>query len=223
MLAIDVEEDQPSDTLLFSDDEAQEQIRAEEKDDVPAVHERARVTRPSSLGQVLSDLIPDMPRPKAKLPKIDWDVFKTPIKEKVRKDEREAPKAWFGMKSAPLSEETKKDLDLLRLRGTLDSKRFYKREDSSKGYPKFFQVGTVISGSQEFYSARLSKKEQANSLVEELLSDRNQVRALKSRVQKLTASAPPRGSLKNKKLSLRRKRNREVFRSEYNFPDIRSV
>ena len=46
---------------------------------------------------------------------------------------------------------------LLKLRGTYDPKRFYKTEDTSK-LPKYFQVGTVVEGAADFFSARLTKK-----------------------------------------------------------------
>lgn len=51
-----------------------------------------------------------------------------------------------------MTDETKRDLKLLRLRGTFDPKRFYKSSDHKKGLPKFFQVGTVVESSADFYS-----------------------------------------------------------------------
>ena len=51
-----------------------------------------------------------------------------------------------------MTDETKRDLKLLQLRGTFDPKRFYKSSDHKKGLPKFFQVGTVVASSADFYS-----------------------------------------------------------------------
>ena len=47
--------------------------------------------------------------------------------------------------------QVKRDLRLLRLRGAMDPKRFYKSFDQSK-FPKYFQFGTVVEGPADFYS-----------------------------------------------------------------------
>ncbi len=47
----------------------------------------------------------------------------------------------------------KRDLRLLRLRGVMDPKRFYKSADQTK-FPKYFQFGTVVEGPTEFYSGQ---------------------------------------------------------------------
>lgn len=51
-----------------------------------------------------------------------------------------------------MTDDTKRDLKLLQLRGTFDPKRFYKSSDHKKGLPKFFQVGTVVESAADFYS-----------------------------------------------------------------------
>lgn len=48
---------------------------------------------------------------------------------------------WFNMKAPELSQELKGDLQVLKMRGSLDSKRFYKKNDRD-GFPKYFQVST---------------------------------------------------------------------------------
>lgn len=63
-----------------------------------------------------------------------------------------AGKQWFDLPAQQMTDETKRDLKLLQLRGTFDPKRFYKSSDHKKGLPKFFQVGTVVSSSADFYS-----------------------------------------------------------------------
>ncbi|MCO5606493.1 hypothetical protein L7F22_060681 [Adiantum nelumboides] len=77
---------------------------------------------------------------------------------------------WYNLSAPTITPELKKELQLVKLRGVLDPKRHYKAEDS-KGLPKYFQVGTVIGGPADFYSGRLTKKEQKNSLANELLSN----------------------------------------------------
>ncbi|KAI5072410.1 hypothetical protein GOP47_0012516 [Adiantum capillus-veneris] len=77
---------------------------------------------------------------------------------------------WYNLSAPTITPELKKELQIVKLRGVLDPKRHYKAEDS-KGLPKYFQVGTVIGGPADFYSGRLTKKEQKNSLANELLSN----------------------------------------------------
>lgn len=60
---------------------------------------------------------------------------------------------WFDLPAQQITDEVKRDLRLLRLRGTLDPKRFYKSFDQTK-FPKYFQVGTVVEGPADFYSGK---------------------------------------------------------------------
>lgn len=46
---------------------------------------------------------------------------------------------WFNMKAPEMSQELKGDLQVLKMRGSLDPKRFYKKNDRN-GFPKYFQV-----------------------------------------------------------------------------------
>ena len=46
---------------------------------------------------------------------------------------------WFNMKAPELTPELKADLKVIKMRGALDPKRFYKKSDRD-GLPKFFQV-----------------------------------------------------------------------------------
>lgn len=75
---------------------------------------------------------------------------------------------WFGMVPTPLTEEVKRDLHVIRNRGYLDPKRFYKSSDKES---KFVQIGTVIEGSAEYYSARLTKKERRSNFTDEVMAD----------------------------------------------------
>ena len=53
-----------------------------------------------------------------------------------------------------MTDEVKRDLRLLKLRGVMDPKRFYKSADQTK-FPKYFQFGTVVEGPTEFYSGTI--------------------------------------------------------------------
>uniref|UniRef100_A0A3Q2NW43 Deoxynucleotidyltransferase, terminal, interacting protein 2 n=1 Tax=Fundulus heteroclitus TaxID=8078 RepID=A0A3Q2NW43_FUNHE len=77
---------------------------------------------------------------------------------------------WFNMKAPEISQELKGDLQLLKMRGSLDPKRFYKKNDRD-GFPKYFQVGTVVDSPADFYHSRIPKKERKRTMVEELLND----------------------------------------------------
>eukprot|EP00976_Prorocentrum_cordatum_P001772 35703-Prorocentrum_minimum.AAC.3 len=81
-----------------------------------------------------------------------------------------AGKGWFDMPAQDITPELKRDLRLLKLRGTWDPKRFYKSNDSSK-FPKYFQIGTVVEGATEFYSSRLTRKERKQTITEEVMSN----------------------------------------------------
>lgn len=64
---------------------------------------------------------------------------------------------------------------MLRSRAYLDPKRHYRTardEADTKALPKFVQLGTVVEGPSEYYSARLSRAERkGGSLVDQLLAD----------------------------------------------------
>lgn len=76
---------------------------------------------------------------------------------------------WFGMAPAALTDDVKADLAILRNRTYLDPKRFYKKADIVD--PTMVQVGTVIEGSEEYYSSRLTKKQRRQNLAEEIMAD----------------------------------------------------
>ncbi|XP_072295609.1 deoxynucleotidyltransferase terminal-interacting protein 2 [Eucyclogobius newberryi] len=78
--------------------------------------------------------------------------------------------AWFNVKAPEITQELKGDLQLLKMRGSMDPKRFYKKNDRD-GFPKYFQMGTVVDSPVDFYHSRLSKKNRKRTMVEELLAD----------------------------------------------------
>lgn len=47
------------------------------------------------------------------------------------------------MKAPEMTKELKMDLKVLKMRGSLDPKRFYKKNDRD-GFPKYFQVSGVM-------------------------------------------------------------------------------
>jgi len=92
--------------------------------------------------------------------------------KKIKKEEREKTKGsgWFNMPAPELTEESRRDLELLQMRGALDPKRFYKKSDA-KNLPKYFQIGTVVDSPYDFYSDRIPTKARKRTMVDELLAD----------------------------------------------------
>ncbi|KAK8225460.1 rRNA-processing protein FCF2 [Phyllosticta capitalensis] len=92
----------------------------------------------------------------------------------VRKKQIEERKAtagdkWFNLPKTDLTPELKRDLQLLKMRNVLDPHRHYKKEDS-KDVPEYSQVGTIVEGPTEYYSARIQKKDRKRTFVEEVLA-----------------------------------------------------
>eukprot|EP00854_Cymbomonas_tetramitiformis_P001241 gene1241-1820_t len=98
-----------------------------------------------------------------------------------------AGKGWFDLPAPEMTPELKKDLQLLRLRGTYDPKRFYK--NTSTKLPKFFQMGRVVEGAADFYSSRLNKKDRKQTIGEELMADDSVTRYRKRRFKAVQDNA----------------------------------
>merc|ERR1719309_303993 len=92
--------------------------------------------------------------------------------KKLKREEREKTKGagWFDMPALEMTEERKRDLELLQMRGAIDPKRFYKKSDN-RGLPKYFQIGTVVDSPFDFYSDRIPTKARKRTMVDELLAD----------------------------------------------------
>jgi hypothetical protein len=79
---------------------------------------------------------------------------------------------WFCFRPTPDSAELQADLALIRNRNYLDPKRFYKSSDvQSEKLKNMVQLGTVVEGAAEFYSARLTKNQKRSNFTEEVLAD----------------------------------------------------
>ena len=114
------------------------------------------------------------------LPKIKENLVPKPRKEVIKiydpiviqkKPTETTDGRWFNMKQPEMTPEIKRDLQIIKQRSALDPKRHYKKDKWE--IPKYFQMGTIIEGNTEFYSARLKRKERGKTMVEELLNDDN--------------------------------------------------
>ncbi|KAM6938977.1 deoxynucleotidyltransferase terminal-interacting protein 2 [Lycodopsis pacificus] len=108
---------------------------------------------------------------------------------------------WFNMKAPEITQEIKGDLQVLKMRGSMDPKRFYKKNDRD-GFPKYFQVGTVVDNPVDFYHSRVPKRARKRTMVEELLSDAEFRHNNKKYHQHIVAERAAQGAgRKNKKKS----------------------
>uniref|UniRef100_A0AAX7VQA8 Fcf2 pre-rRNA processing C-terminal domain-containing protein n=1 Tax=Astatotilapia calliptera TaxID=8154 RepID=A0AAX7VQA8_ASTCA len=113
--------------------------------------------------------------------------------------EKSTGDGWFNMKAPEITQELKGDLQVLKMRASLDPKRFYKKNDRD-GFPKYFQVGTVVDNAADFYHSRIPKKERKRTIVEELLADAEFRQKNKKRYQHVMAEkAAQEAGKKNRK------------------------
>ncbi|KAM4636438.1 deoxynucleotidyltransferase terminal-interacting protein 2 [Discoglossus pictus] len=108
--------------------------------------------------------------------------------KRMRKEEKEKTtgQGWFDMKAPEMTEELKNDLKALKMRSAMDPKRFYKKNDRD-GFPKYFQVGTIVDNPVDFFHSRIPKKERKRTIVEELLADAEFRRYNKRKYQEIIA------------------------------------
>lgn len=121
-----------------------------------------------------------------------------------RAPDHSAGAGWFGMMPTPMTDKLKTDLAVIRNRNYLDPKRFYKSADNSKN--KVMQLGTVIEGSAEFYSSRLTKKQRRSNLTEEIMADPAAADYTRNKYKKMQQTKSEKGRKYNKKKLSKRAR-----------------
>jgi len=107
---------------------------------------------------------------------------------KEKRDKTAGPN-WYNLpKPAILTSEAKRDLQMIKLRGVLDPHKHFKGSDSKPGeLPKYFQMGTIVEGPTEFYSARINRKDRKKSIVEDLLASRESKSRFKKKYDEIQA------------------------------------
>ncbi|KAI8647374.1 Fcf2 pre-rRNA processing-domain-containing protein [Parasitella parasitica] len=98
------------------------------------------------------------------------DEKKLNKKERQAEREKTTGKAWFDMPKTEMTDQVKRDLQVLKMRHILDRKRHYKKM-GKRPDPKYFQIGTVIESPTEFFSARINKKDRKQTIVDELMAN----------------------------------------------------
>lgn len=96
---------------------------------------------------------------------------------------------WYDLPATAITDDVKRELRLLRLRGAYDPKRFYRSYDGGK-FPRYFAVATVEDDPLEPSSARLSRRERKRATItEQLLADSHLSDARKRRFDRLQEEA----------------------------------
>ena len=114
-------------------------------------------------------VLPDDLEKMEKVPKLFESEYTKKLVRK-KKQEETAGKGWYNLPKTEITEDIKRDLQLIKMRNVLNRKQHYKRNDTNK-MPKYFQIGTIVEGAHEFYSARVTKKKRKVTMVDELLDD----------------------------------------------------
>mmetsp|Transcript_18740 Transcript_18740/g.19497 ORF Transcript_18740/g.19497 Transcript_18740/m.19497 type:complete len:209 (+) Transcript_18740:22-648(+) len=92
-----------------------------------------------------------------------------PLEKEKAKNERNLGKGWFNLQPIRLDDTLKRDLKMIRMRNYLDAKRFYKNPDK---FGTILHRGTVIAGRNESKAQKMTRREQKQTLFEEIFSDK---------------------------------------------------
>lgn len=100
----------------------------------------------------------------------------------------------------------KREFQMLRLRGILDPKKHFKKDTRKDPFPQYSQMGTLIEGPTEYYSARVARKERRQTLVEEVLASGEANNKFKAKYDKIQEKKMSGKKAHYKKVVARRKR-----------------
>ncbi|KAK2057670.1 Fcf2-domain-containing protein [Colletotrichum caudatum] len=126
------------------------------------------------------------------------------------KTHSDAGPGWFGIpKTDPNDPDLKRDLQILHMRGTaIDPKRHYKKESLKARIPQYAHVGRIVEGPTEFHSARLTRRERKQTLVDELLNAEKASGKFRSKYEDIQVKKASGRKAHYKKLVERRRRSR---------------
>ena len=100
-----------------------------------------------------------------------------------------------------------RDLRILKFRNVLAlGKQHFKNDTRKDPFPKFSQVGTLIEGSTDPRSSRLTRKERKRTLAEEVLGSGATLAKFKTKYGEIQERSKSGKKGHYKKLSARRKR-----------------
>jgi len=150
-----------------------------------------------------SSLSISTPEPgKSSLPQIKKDGSVMTKKEKKAEKQKSAALGWADIPTPDATDLPRlhREVEALRLRNTLDPKRFYKKEEGEgkgiKGLPKQFAIGTILPTSTPFGTAsgdNLVRAERKRTLVDELVDDSEAKRYAKRKFVNLQTARASKG------------------------------
>jgi lysozyme family protein len=108
------------------------------------------------------------------------------------------------MPKPEMTDEIKRDLQVLKMRHILDRKRHYKKM-GKRADPKYFQIGTIIESPTEFFSARINTKDRKQTIVDELMANDDQKQYYKRKYNEVQERTNSGGKKHWKKLKAQRK------------------
>ncbi|KAJ6264807.1 hypothetical protein Dda_0959 [Drechslerella dactyloides] len=136
------------------------------------------------------------------------DPVKIDQANKEKKDKTAGP-AWYNMPATELTPQIKRDLQMIKLRNVLDPHKHFKGDDWKGKLPKYFQMGTLIEGPTEYYSARLNNKDRQKSMVDEVLANRGSKDRFKRKYAEIQAKKRSGRKEFYKKLKEKRRKGRK--------------
>ncbi|EFR03318.1 rRNA-processing protein FCF2 [Nannizzia gypsea CBS 118893] len=113
---------------------------------------------------------------------------------------------WFNLPKTVVTPELKRDLQILRMRSVLDPHRHYKKDNGKASIPEYSQVGTIIEGATEFFSARITKKERKNNFAQEVMAAEKESGRFKRKYAEIQAAKTSGKKAHYKKLKAKRAR-----------------
>ena len=78
---------------------------------------------------------------------------------------------------------------MIKMRSILDPKRHYKTENDKAQIPEFSQIGTIIEGPTEFYSARLLNNARRKTFAGEVLAMERSTRRFRKNYNEIQLAA----------------------------------
>ncbi|PSR94595.1 Fcf2 pre-rRNA processing-domain-containing protein, partial [Coniella lustricola] len=114
---------------------------------------------------------------------------------------------WNNMPRTKIEDpKVKREFQLLRMRGILDAKKHFKKDNRKDPFPQYSKMGTLIEGPTEYYSARVNRKDRKQTLVEEVLASAEANNKYKTRYAKIQDKKTSGKKGHYKKVMARRKR-----------------
>lgn len=134
-------------------------------------------------------------------------ILPTLLLTKVQAVPDNAGADWNNMPRTKIEDpKVKREFQLLRMRGILDAKKHFKKDSRKDPFPAYSQMGTLIEGPTEYYSARVNRKDRKQTLVEEVLASSEANNKFKTRYAKIQEKKTSGKKGHYKKLMARRKR-----------------